>query len=88
MKNVLIKISVLDGELDETQFEAAKRSLVCELVGGQSTIKSTAVSAILAIFRQVNTEFTKYIFFYYLKYINFIILGIYVHRFGMQKEKM
>nr|CAD2127992.1 unnamed protein product [Meloidogyne enterolobii] len=54
-------LSVLDGELNETEFEAAKRSLVCELVGGQSTIKSTAISAILAIFRNVDTEFTNYL---------------------------
>uniref|UniRef100_A0A1I8BWY8 Peptidase_M16_C domain-containing protein n=1 Tax=Meloidogyne hapla TaxID=6305 RepID=A0A1I8BWY8_MELHA len=54
-------LSILDGGLDETEFEAAKRSLVCELVSGQSTIKSTAVSAILAVFRNVNTEFTNYL---------------------------
>uniref|UniRef100_A0A915MFR4 Peptidase M16 C-terminal domain-containing protein n=1 Tax=Meloidogyne javanica TaxID=6303 RepID=A0A915MFR4_MELJA len=54
-------LSVLDGELNETEFEAAKRSLVCELVSGQSTIKSTAISAILAVFRNVDTEFTNYL---------------------------
>ncbi|CAK5076228.1 unnamed protein product [Meloidogyne enterolobii] len=54
-------LSVLDGELNEAEFEAAKRSLVCELISGQSTIKSTAISAILAVFRNVNTEFTNYL---------------------------
>ncbi|CAK5113847.1 unnamed protein product [Meloidogyne enterolobii] len=54
-------LSVLDGELNEAEFEAAKRSLVCKRINAQSTITSTATSAILAVFRNVNTEFTNYL---------------------------
>uniref|UniRef100_A0A183C615 Glycine--tRNA ligase n=1 Tax=Globodera pallida TaxID=36090 RepID=A0A183C615_GLOPA len=51
-------ISVLDGKLDENLLEAAKRSLVCELISGQSTVKLTATSAILATIRSVGNDFT------------------------------
>jgi len=48
-----------DGKLDEAQFEAAKRSMVCELVSGQSTVKTTAMSAMLATIRNVGPNFTQ-----------------------------
>jgi hypothetical protein len=53
-------MAILDGgQLDEAQFEAAKRSLVCELVSGQSTVKLTAASAVLATMRIVGLDFTR-----------------------------
>ncbi|KAI1724126.1 hypothetical protein Ddc_05332 [Ditylenchus destructor] len=44
------------GNLEESQFEAAKRSLVCELIGAQGSIKSVAQTALLNTLRNVDSS--------------------------------
>ncbi|VDM43799.1 unnamed protein product [Toxocara canis] len=48
-----------DSSVDLSEFEAAKRSLVCELMEAQDTVKRAANQTLLAQFRQIPPDFTR-----------------------------
>uniref|UniRef100_A0A0M3IJ63 Peptidase_M16_C domain-containing protein n=1 Tax=Ascaris lumbricoides TaxID=6252 RepID=A0A0M3IJ63_ASCLU len=59
-----IVLSVLDdGNVDRDDFEAAKRSLVCEIMEAEDTVKRAATQAVLAHFRQIPPNFTRLDFY-------------------------
>jgi hypothetical protein len=52
-------MEILNGkQLDETQFEAAKRSLVSEMISSQASVKATALAALLSTIRATDPDFT------------------------------
>ncbi|VDK18951.1 unnamed protein product [Anisakis simplex] len=48
-----------DKELDISEFEAAKRSLVCDLMESLETVKRAADQTLLAQFRQIPADYTR-----------------------------
>lgn len=64
-------MNILKSEkLDESQFEAAKRSLICDLIGTQGTIKSATFLAILSTVRKVSNSFDMYDFLFIIFFFN------------------
>lgn len=51
------------GKINGDEFEAAKRSLVCELVEAEDTVKSAFKQAILAQFRRLDLDHSRYFLF-------------------------
>ena len=54
--------TILGGDFDMNEFEAAKRSLVCELIEAEDTVKTATTQAILAQFRGLGPDHTRLIF--------------------------
>ncbi|GMR43282.1 hypothetical protein PMAYCL1PPCAC_13477, partial [Pristionchus mayeri] len=57
----IVKSELMSGKLDETQFEAAKRSLICDLYTKVATVSSAGSRSVLAVNQKKDPEYLRHL---------------------------
>lgn len=55
-KEIVLQV-LAEGKLNETEFEGAKRSLVCEMMGRERDVSASGKQSILSTFRHISPDF-------------------------------